>query len=146
MEIAVIYLYGVEPVVNSRFRSICISGGLCREFVIFSLHRQPESLAGIIEEVILCRPMHAAVVTRSQNRMPVRIEAVGGQRPRGKVAIITRDMIWNEVNDELEPRLVRSFHQILEFLHSFPGIVCEIWIDVEIVGDCIWRPCLPFDP
>ena len=90
--------------------------------------------------------MHAAVVTRSQNGMPVRIEAVGGQRPRGKVAIITRYMIWNEVNDELEPRLVRPFHQILEFLHSFPGIVCEIWIDVEIVGDCIWRTCVPFDP
>ena len=77
--------------------------------------------------------MHGGVVVRAE-----------GMDPRNVALVIPRDMVRNEVHDDLQPVPMGPFHQLKEFFHPGIGIRCQIRIYVIVIRDGIWRAGLPF--
>ena len=136
VEVAVVDLDGLVPVVDARRRGEAVAGGLGRKLEIAGAvvgFRQAQGLAGIIEEVVLGRPVHGGVVVRAE-----------GMDARDMAPVIPRHMVRDEVHDDLHPVPMGAFHQLKEFFHPGIGILCQIRIYVVVIRDGIGRTGLPF--
>ena len=136
VEVAVVDLDGLVPVVDARRRGEAVAGGLGRKLEIAGAvvgFRQAQGLAGIVEEVVLGRPVHGGVVVRAE-----------GMDARDMAPVIPRHMVRDEVHDDLHPVPMGAFHQLKEFFHPGIGIRCQIRIYVVVIRDGIGRTGLPF--
>ena len=91
-------------------------------------------LRNIIEVVIRAERIIRIVIC-SQLRSPVRLHIR---------MILTRYVVGNEVDDNLQPAAMSALHQIFKFSHAFGNVFRQIWVYIIIVFYCVWRTGFAF--
>ena len=58
--------------------------------------------------------------------------------------VLACHMVWNEVDDDFHTRIMRALNKILKLLHAVRNRLGNIWVDVVIIGNGVWRACYSF--
>ena len=123
MEIAVVEAHGVPPVVDVGGGGEAVARRPRGEFVVVRrLSREREMFAGVVEEIILRGPVHAAVVGLPE------------------IDILPRHVVGDEVDDDLQAGGVRPCNQRLEVRHR-----PEIRRHGVVIPDGVRRAGRPLD-
>ena len=94
-----------------------------------------EALTGTVVEVVLRVESHHRVVGLAKI-----LHLLG----LADGLVLTGHMVGHKVDDDLQPGLVRTLHQLLELLHALLDVDSQVGVYVVVVGDGIGRTCPAF--
>ena len=146
----VIELHGLIPVVTARMviKPVvsCSSGwALGIRFINLGIFRRKSlelwfgitdfiqiQIAPCIIEIIPGREVHVRIIIFSQ--IPYTCWFANGM-------ILSGYMVRNEIHNYFHTCLVSTLYQLLPLFHSHTDIHSQVWIDIIVVGNSIWRTC-----
>ena len=137
---AIVQLHRLVPVVlPGGIVEVIIARSLGRHlqigfrFALIEVEIGGETLAGTIVEVVLRVKTVQGIV---------RLAEVFYTLGLADGLILTGYVVGHEVDDDLQPGLVRALHQLLKLLHALVDVHSQVGVYVVVVGDGIGRTSL----
>ena len=58
--------------------------------------------------------------------------------------VLAGHVVWHKIDDDFEPGIVCTAYQRLKLGHAVGHAFGQVGVDIVIIGDGVWRPCLAF--
>ena len=109
---------------------------------------QVRLLLPLIQVKIRCKAFTWTVVevvlwVKTEPRIVASAQILYAHRLRDRV-ILTSHMVGHEVDNYLQACIMGTLNQLFKLLHALLYIDGQVWVNVVVVGDGIWRTCLTF--